>query len=215
MELKFNSKNLNDLCFSFYTFYKNRIKHLITNDTVALEDADRYCGLYLKQLHRSAPKIIKRLDQKHWCSIRKQYPDIFFEFRIEEDRTSSFKIKVSKTLSVKHDARFLDDKLKLSNGYVYFIKSDFGYKIGYTATLKKRMKVFEVKLPFKFEIHSVIQCPEYKHIEFFLHNQLHHKRINGEWFDLNDKDFVDIDILMKNMGYERNLYKEEMLNGTN
>ena len=141
-------------------------------------------------------------------SIRQQYIDVLFEFTIYSDLTSDFKIKVSKTAKLENNANFVLEKMKVVQGYVYFLKSDFGYKIGFSKKLLNRMNVFRVSLPFKFELHSTIKCTQYQTLELTLHELLNHKRLNGEWFSLDESDFIDIDKLLKNMGLERRLNVE-------
>ncbi len=73
-------------------------------------------------------------------------------------------------------------------GYIYVIKSDYGYKIGKTKSLKNRSQLFSVKLPFEFEIAFTFFTQDYSFLENFLHQMFKHKRINGEWFDLDAGD---------------------------
>lgn len=88
-------------------------------------------------------------------------------------------------------------------GYVYFVKSDYGFKIGYTTNLTTRLNTFGVKLPFKILLNSYIETFDYKNIELMLHKMLSHKRLNGEWFSLTDNDFSDIDKIIKNINLKR------------
>ena len=104
---------------------------------------------------------------------------------------------IQKALKIKPVARL--------TGYVYFISSPYGIKIGCTYRLDQRLKTFEVKLPFKVELHSFIECPNHSKLESTLHNLLSHKRINGEWFDLSESDFTEIDLLISNMKLKRTI----------
>ena len=70
-------------------------------------------------------------------------------------------------------------------GFVYFIKSEFGYKIGMTKSLDKRLRTFDVKLPFEFKLFCHIASSDYKKIEKDIHIILSEERINGEWFNLS------------------------------
>lgn len=84
-------------------------------------------------------------------------------------------------------------------GHVYFLKSDYGYKVGCTSNLEKRIGNFMTQLPFKFELHSTIECSNYVEVESVFHELLAAKRLNGEWFDIKDEDFIHIDKIASNM----------------
>lgn len=73
-------------------------------------------------------------------------------------------------------------------GYVYLIKSDNNYKIGISTNPIKRFKTIQSAIPFNIEIIHLIESCDYKKIERELHKKFYFKRINGEWFDLNNKD---------------------------
>lgn len=73
-------------------------------------------------------------------------------------------------------------------GFVYLLKSPYGYKIGKTVNIKSRTRLFEVKLPFKFTLEHYAQFDDYSSAERQLHQQFGKKRLEGEWFDLNDQD---------------------------
>jgi len=72
---------------------------------------------------------------------------------------------------------------------VYLIKAPTGeYKIGMTKNPRDRLGTFEVKLPFKVDFVHIIKCQDRYNAEKRLHAQYAHKRLNGEWFRLNDQD---------------------------
>lgn len=73
-------------------------------------------------------------------------------------------------------------------GHVYVIRSPYGYKIGKTRTLRDRTRLFAVKLPFPIEIVMTGWFADYSVAERHLHRQFAGKRLEGEWFDLNDSD---------------------------
>jgi hypothetical protein len=54
------------------------------------------------------------------------------------------------------------------------------------------MKLFAVKLPFKFEIIHSFWCADMAEAEKQLHLIFSQKRVNGEWFKLNKFDVQDI-----------------------
>lgn len=81
----------------------------------------------------------------------------------------------------------------LDYGFVYIVKSELGCKIGRTKNLDDRMNLFNVKLPFNWEITKTYLLKDYKDFEKFFHSKFNHKRINGEWFDLSNEDLELID----------------------
>ena len=89
------------------------------------------------------------------------------------------------------------------HGYVYFLKSQFGFKIGMSNKISRRIKEFEVKLPFEVELHSFCKLDEYKKLEKELHAALESKNINGEWFSLSEEDWILIDEIVKTYNTKR------------
>lgn len=70
-------------------------------------------------------------------------------------------------------------------GYVYLIRADTGHcKIGCTNNIPKRMNLFAVKLPFKFDLIHYFPCQNMYQAEAELHRVFKDKRTNGEWFNL-------------------------------
>lgn len=70
-------------------------------------------------------------------------------------------------------------------GYVYIIKAETGhFKIGCSKNVPDRMKLFAVKLPFKFEMVNYFPCWNMYLAERELHESYSDYRTNGEWFDL-------------------------------
>ena len=74
------------------------------------------------------------------------------------------------------------------SGYVYLIESEYGYKIGKTVNVKSRIQLFSVKLPFSIKLISYAWFDDYTRAELNFHEQFAHKRLEGEWFDLNAAD---------------------------
>ncbi|MGV8864545.1 MAG: GIY-YIG nuclease family protein [Pseudomonas sp.] len=77
-------------------------------------------------------------------------------------------------------------------GFVYVIRSDYGFKIGKTVNMKNRTRLFEVKLPFAISVEHYAWFDDYSHAERSFHMQYHAKRLEGEWFDLNPADIAHI-----------------------
>lgn len=76
--------------------------------------------------------------------------------------------------------------------FTYLIKSHNLYKIGKARDVDKRVKTYRTHNP-KFELIKIIEGD----CERSLHSIYHHKRIKGEWFDLDDYDLSKIDELVK------------------
>jgi len=75
-------------------------------------------------------------------------------------------------------------------GYVYFIREDYAgrIKIGKTKDINQRLDTFNVKLPFHVELLHVIESNNYHYTEKLFHILFQSKRVNGEWFNLNETD---------------------------
>lgn len=75
-------------------------------------------------------------------------------------------------------------------GFVYFIKEDYAgrIKIGKTKDINQRLDTFNVKLPFNVTLIHVIESNNYHYTEKLFHILFQLKRVNGEWFELNDGD---------------------------
>lgn len=76
------------------------------------------------------------------------------------------------------------------SGYVYIIKQVNGthYKIGHTANPDDRIRTFNVKLPFAVEFELLIKTHDRFVLEHELHAHFASKRVQGEWFMLDDSD---------------------------
>lgn len=82
-------------------------------------------------------------------------------------------------------------------GYVYLIKSPFGFKIGKTVNMKSRTRLFEVKLPFQIRVEHFAWFENYSDAERLQHDKFRSKRLEGEWFDLDEADIAFIRTLGK------------------
>jgi hypothetical protein len=81
-------------------------------------------------------------------------------------------------------------------GYVYLIWSQYGYKIGKAVNVQTRTKLFSVKLPFPIRVEHYAKFNDYSQAERSLHVYFDAKRLEGEWFDLNEEDIA----LIKTLG---------------
>lgn len=79
-------------------------------------------------------------------------------------------------------------------GFIYFIQEEYSrtIKIGKTKSLDNRLTLFDVKLPFDFELIHVIYSKNYSQTESLLHNYFKSNRVNGEWFSLTEDEIKTI-----------------------
>jgi hypothetical protein len=119
-------------------------------------------------------------------SVRERYmlDDIFAE-NFPEYRSMAFANGLSRSSSTPRSYQEV-------TGYIYVLRSKYGFKIGKTVNLKDRTRLFEVKLPFKFEIELSDYVDNYSKVEADLHRRYAAKRLEGEWFDLDDNDIDNI-----------------------
>ncbi len=74
-------------------------------------------------------------------------------------------------------------------GFIYLIRSVSGhYKIGCTKDPNRRLQMFSVKLPFEIEFIHLIATANMFKLERKLHIEFQNKRMNGEWFALDEID---------------------------
>lgn len=78
------------------------------------------------------------------------------------------------------------------NGYIYLIKEYVTntYKIGRTSNPKNRLDIFNVKLPFKWDLIALYSTRNMIILESNLHELFTKKRENGEWFNLDEDDLL-------------------------
>lgn len=77
-------------------------------------------------------------------------------------------------------------------GVVYVLKSAYGFKVGRTRNVPARMRAFGVHLPFIYTIPLCAWFDDCHVAERRYHEMFADKRINGEWFDLNEADIERI-----------------------
>ena len=83
-------------------------------------------------------------------------------------------------------------------GFVYLLQSPTrAYKIGRTKSPENRIKTFGIKLPFEIEYVALIKTHDMNTLENQLHSRFETKRVNGEWFALDQEDIDYIKSLEK------------------
>lgn len=77
-------------------------------------------------------------------------------------------------------------------GFVYVIRCGPYFKIGRTSKVERRMVQLGVQMPHPIEIVWTKHVSNMCVAEKFLHEMFSHKRMNGEWFNLNNDDLLII-----------------------
>lgn len=185
-----------------------QLNNLIKNNAELKFSAELELSNYMIFFRKHTNQIftyLKNDENKKNYTLRAGGGNFIFHFIVFTDLSCKIEIHHLHKIETKINISHLIDKAKNIHGYVYFLKSEYGYKIGNTAQLKKRMNTFGVLLPFKTELHSFVSCKKHVKLEADLHKYLDHKRTNGEWFNLIDEDFIELDIFLKNQKLERTL----------
>jgi hypothetical protein len=168
--------------------------------------AERYCG---------SPMIDELIEMKAnfniWYSCKEQQIKDYYWTRHKDKKLSllyNFKsiklritfidngeLQISLDHSYSHLSNIADKHIKeyyfADPGYVYFIESKFGWKIGKTRDLNNRRKTFAVKLPFKFKLKYYIKSHDISKLEIFFHEYFKSRHVNGEWYLIKAEDIRD------------------------
>lgn len=73
-------------------------------------------------------------------------------------------------------------------GFVYLLAGGGLHKIGKTLSPEKRVRQIAAGLPFAIETLCILEAADRHQLERALHVKYAHKRVNGEWFDLDPED---------------------------
>lgn len=174
--------------------------------------ADEEFNNFLIHIRKRVNSIGAYLDDKHRKQslvLKAPTGNFIFTFTVFQNGESKCEIHMLTKIEKKFNANFISGRIKPRFGYVYFLESKFGYKVGCTKKLTRRIREFDSKLPFPVVIHSYVKCQSYAELEGQLHKYLYHKRLQGEWFDLSEQDFLDVDKILKNRSAERIIYSPE------
>ena len=79
-------------------------------------------------------------------------------------------------------------------GYVYFIQNEESgaVKIGRTNDLERRVALFSRRFPFSIKLLQHIHTLNFEKIELTFHHYFDKKRLDGEWFKLDEMDIDQI-----------------------
>jgi hypothetical protein len=77
--------------------------------------------------------------------------------------------------------------------YVINIKGTSLYKIGISINVEDRFKQLDTTIPYDLILVNTYKVNHDKTVEFSLHKHFKDKRIKAEWFNLSEKDMVELD----------------------
>lgn len=80
----------------------------------------------------------------------------------------------------------------LDVGSVYFIESEFGWKIGKAKLIGRRRNEFGVQLPFVFALRYHIKTANKSELERYFHNYFRDRQINGEWYFITNEEIKKV-----------------------
>ncbi len=87
---------------------------------------------------------------------------------------------------------------------VYLVKTSRRlYKIGKTKDLQARIASYHTHLPITFRVVRQYMAANMNDLEEALHIVFQHKRVKGEWFELNNDDLIICDNIARNYAFEK------------
>lgn len=113
---------------------------------------------------------------------------VFGNSTVGSDATNNYEL----VLDTKIKNEFMPASKKA--GYVYLLKSEYGYKIGRSKRPKTRNNIFNVKLPFEVEMIRKVLVKDYFKAESHMHSVFSAIRMNGEWFEMKNEDVIKFDL---------------------
>lgn len=202
--------NLNIVTSRLWEEYRIQLNESKVKHEVVLSHCKSMMELLILKIHDSEKKIEHSLRKGKSIKIRQSCHFASVSFNIRNDGASSLNLKIQIKSTKEFESKFLLNKLKPDFGFVYFIKSEYGFKIGKTKNIDRRLSEFGVKLPFEVSLYGYIRTNNYNELELELHKLLKETRLNGEWFDLTDY-WDALDLFLEINEYE--LIKLEVDNG--
>lgn len=102
-------------------------------------------------------------------------------------RSGNVLIEIEHTQQYHIKDKIIPKLLNFEFGYIYFVKSQYGYKIGKAKDLNKRLRTFDVKLPFETECKYYFRTHNMRLSEMATHDYFVDYRLNGEWFNITSQ----------------------------
>jgi DNA-binding MarR family transcriptional regulator len=161
----------------------------------------------LNETNVSHSRKLSSLKQKGYIKILytldgKQIKDrvvVYSRLTNEEEKLFNLENQKYVTLEEMNEIRekrtdeYNSDEIKTTNvGYVYIIKSEYGYKLGKSKKIEDRLSLFNVKLPFKIDVVGYYMVKNMSKMETYLHKKYNHLRLEGEWFNLSKEDLLEV-----------------------
>ena len=106
-----------------------------------------------------------------------------------------------------------NDLIDSKNGYIYLIHSKHGTKIGRSKRPINRISQLQTQMPFRFKYAENTLVKDYCKIETLLHKVFANKRLNGEWFNLEEEDINKARDILKGYDYSFDLSIKNSLKG--
>lgn len=116
--------------------------------------------------------------------IRNHCEDFILELLKNEEINNRARREVQSLLE-------FEDLDSLKEDYLYIVKSNNSFKIGYTKDIKSRMNDYKIHFGL-VEIVYVYKSFNCYELEGVIHNLVKDKNIMGEWFNLDDSDILSI-----------------------
>jgi hypothetical protein len=165
-----------------YSFYFNE-----DTKTIIRENVKKYEG------NENISNIVNWIiNPFHFGSTVKIYQKDLIEIEKDVRGHSAFNPSIPKKYQFKA-AKYSHLK-NYNGGCVYLIREmeQGRIKIGKSKNVVKRLKHFGIALPFQIEEVHFIATKNYDELEQHLHKKYAYKRVNGEWFDLDENDIEEI-----------------------
>jgi hypothetical protein len=197
---------MNKLTKSLHSKYVLSSPSLLMGKTFLKPSANSLFDQLLNKIHISELSLINYVKKPNETRKRKyeisvENKNFKMSYIINQDLSSNLILNYIETQNLDFNDNFIEAHVDLEKTqYVYFIKSEYGYKVGKTKDIKQRLNTFGVKLPFKFSLFSYIETKRMDECELYFHDLFSDRRINGEWFDLKEYDFETIKIVCGQFG---------------
>lgn len=125
-------------------------------------------------------------------SLLESYPDMFPQIYGEDDPLWQEYLTLYSSKSATHS---LWRKHRNVAGFVYIVRGESYYKIGYSEDPAKRIAVMNTKAPFPLYTIFLIPTEDKYACEKALHARFANRRTQGEWFALTPDDLAEIRML--------------------
>ena len=187
--LSFDPKTYKTVACTHYITYKAH-KRLVREALLDIEN------LVKEQVERGVSEGIARAIADGTATLKQvQDEKQRLEEQLRQLDAAEQRIKAREAVEAQRQREKAERKAnKTTAGYVYVLKQVGGthYKIGHTSNPDKRKHTFDVKLPFAVEFDILLKTDDRYTLEAQLHAHFAAKRVQGEWFALDDNDLAYI-----------------------